>query len=50
VPPQQALFVAGVLIFDVPTTIAEPRLLLRDLAAESSTYTGTIDLTGEVTP
>ncbi len=39
--------IAGILVFDIPRDFASPHLLVRDLAADSRTFTGAIDLTKE---
>lgn len=44
-PPRRA--VAGLVVFDAPKTLVKPRLLVRDLTASSTAYTGMIDLTRE---
>lgn len=42
-PPHET--VAGLVVFDLPTSVAKPRLLLRDLNETSATFSGAIDLT-----
>lgn len=44
-PPKRAI--AGLVVFDAPTGLAKPRLLVRDLASSSAQFTGAIDLTQE---
>lgn len=44
-PPQEV--VAGLAIFDVPDSVNEPRLLVRDVNAEDKEFSGAIDLTRE---
>ena len=41
---QPGMPIDGLIVFDVPTTIAHPRLLVRDLAAPSPAFSGMIDL------
>ena len=46
-PPRESL--AGIIVFDTPRLTA-PRLLVRDLTADSTAYTGAIDLTRDSEP
>ena len=42
-PPHETI--AGLIFFDLPSTVAKPRLLLRDLSDAAADFSGAIDLT-----